>query len=1007
MSTRRLTRSTTHLISSLAVEGGASSSSEYSYSYRGGLDGTSDTPGTSTIPTPAAEMSSKALGKKPATRNRVDAAQRARELRESKYALNPKRKRGDDSESEPSEEDSDGDGMTDDVLNSASHRLGKHREQEKRQRADRRAANKKKQANAPGSSRAASTKKKTRREAVADSDAFDTDDEELPSETDWKVPGPSTRPARLPSAREAKSSAKKAIVATFSPSVKPAVRRGKARMLPPTVPGTSDSDFQEDSERDATSESTDAEVKVEPVDEEDTSRGPVDPVNPSTPSSNLTVPARFIALRQARAALARGGRRPRPRRAASPNQLPDLNGSDSEEFAALMMDLPDAARRYERIRRKLKKHHPEVRNLWETLTAMPVIPKVRAPQPASISRSLKSFQLEGLHWMIEQEKTQWKGGLLGDEMGMGKTIQAVSLIMSDHPTQNPSLVVVPPVAMMQWRKEINEYTNGSLKVLLYHGVAVKKMSLADIKSHNVIITSYSTLESAYRKQIQGIKRKSSDEEPPKKKQKKAPPKGGPSPFHAIHFHRVILDEAHSIKTRSSSTAKACIELQTDFRWCLSGTPLQNRIGELFSLLRFLRVRPFASYMCVKCDCNHLHWDIDSASAACRTCKHRGFDHVSLFNVELLKPIVEFAGEPRGEEAFRKLHSLLDRIMLRRVKSDYMADMELPPKYVGVHSQFFGTVERDFASSIMSNTTRQFDTYVAQGVMLNNYANIFGLIMQMRQVADHPDMILRKKGEGGQNVLVCCICDDPAEEAIRSVCRHDFCRACAKTYVRSFSERGEDPGCPSCHIPLSIDLEQEAREQDELALKKTSIINRIQMEKWTSSTKIEMLLMELLQLRSSKRTTKSIIFSQFTSMLQLVEWRLRRAGFNTVMLDGSMTPAQRQSSIDYFMKNYDVEVFLVSLKAGGVALNLTEASQVYIVDPWWNPAAEWQSADRCHRIGQTRPCRITRLVIEDSVESRMVLLQEKKTNMIHGTINADESAMQNLSAADMEFLFRGT
>jgi DNA repair protein RAD16 len=105
-----------------------------------------------------------------------------------------------------------------------------------------------------------------------------------------------------------------------------------------------------------------------------------------------------------------------------------------------------------------------------------------------------------------------------------------------------------------------------------------------------------------------------------------------------------------------------------------------------------------------------------------------------------------------------------------------------------------------------------------------------------------------------------------------------------------------------------------------------------MSEWTSSTKIELLVYELYKLRSSKRTTKSIVFSQFTSMLQLVEWRLRRAGFTTVMLDGSMTPVQRQRSIDYFMNNTNVEVFLVSLKAGGVALNLTEASRVFIVDP---------------------------------------------------------------------------
>lgn len=94
----------------------------------------------------------------------------------------------------------------------------------------------------------------------------------------------------------------------------------------------------------------------------------------------------------------------------------------------------------------------------------------------------------------------------------------------------------------------------------------------------------------------------------------------------------------------------------------------------------------------------------------------------------------------------------------------------------------------------------------------------------------------------------------------------------------------------------------------------------------------MLVYDLYKLRSSKSTLKTIVFSQFTSMLQLVEWRLRRAGFSTVLLDGSMTPIQRQRSIDYFMNNVQVEVFLVSLKAGGVALNLTEASRVFIIDP---------------------------------------------------------------------------
>ncbi|KAE8394783.1 SNF2 family N-terminal domain-containing protein [Aspergillus alliaceus] len=648
-----------------------------------------------------------------------------------------------------------------------------------------------------------------------------------------------------------------------------------------------------------------------------------------------------------------------------------------------------------RERKKLENQHPLITTMWDELRNSPPVIPVAADQPPGISRNLKSFQLEGLNWMMQQERSQYKGGLLGDEMGMGKTIQAVSLLMSDYPVGQPSLVVVPPVALMQWQSEIKEYTNGQLKVLVYHNSnsKVKSLSEKDLQAYDVIMISYSGLESIHRKEWKGWNRGDGIVKED-------------SIIHSIHYHRLILDEAHSIKQRTTSVARACFALKANYKWCLSGTPVQNRIGEFFSLLRFLEVRPFACYFCKQCKCQELHWSQD-AEKRCTHCKHSGFSHVSIFNQEILNPIAESNNPEARKEALSKLRLITDRIMLRRLKRDHTASMELPPKLVVLNNEFFGEIERDFSRSIMTNSARQFDTYVSRGVMLNNYANIFGLIMQMRQVANHPDLILKKHAENGQNVLVCSICDEPAEEAIRSRCRHEFCRRCAKDYVQSF-DADSVVDCPRCHIPLSIDFEQPDIEQEEEHIKKNSIINRIRMENWTSSTKIEMLVYELYKLRSKKQTHKSIVFSQFTSMLQLVEWRLRRAGFNTVMLDGTMTPAQRQKSIDFFMKNVDVEVFLVSLKAGGVALNLTEASRVFIIDPWWNPAAEWQSADRCHRIGQRRPCVITRLCIEDSVESRIVLLQEKKANLINGTINKDQGeALEKLTPEDMQFLFRGS
>lgn len=572
-------------------------------------------------------------------------------------------------------------------------------------------------------------------------------------------------------------------------------------------------------------------------------------------------------------------------------------------------------------RERAEQQHPKLRTMWDDLKKIPVLEVQKAEQPASISRRLKPFQLEGLSWMIRQEQTHYKGGLLGDEMGMGKTIQAVSLIMSDYPAKQPTLVCVPPVALMQWSNEIREYTDNKLKVLVYHGTNAKckKMSIKELKSYDVIMVSYNSLESLHRKETKGWSR---GEDIIKEA----------SSLHAIHYHRLILDEAHSIKSRTTGVAKACFALTSNYKWCLSGTPVQNRIGEFFSLLRFLEVRPFADYFCRSCDCEKLHWATDD-DHMCVACNHGASEHISVFNQELLNPITGDDPELR-EEALSKLHLITARIMLRRMKRDHTNSMELPMKDIIIHNEFFSEVERDFSTSIMSNSNRKFDTYVAQGVMLNNYANIFGLIMQMRQVANHPDLLLKKNAaEGSGNVFVCNICDEPAEDAVRSHCRHEFCRACIKDFMDTCEASGTEADCPRCHIALSIDFEQPELEQDEDSVKKTSIINRIKMENWTSSTKIEMLVYDLYKLRSKKQTLKSIVFSQFTSMLQLIEWRLRRAGFNTVMLDGSMTPAQRQKSIDHFMTNPDVEVFLVSLKAGGVALNLTEASRVFIVDPY--------------------------------------------------------------------------
>ena len=664
---------------------------------------------------------------------------------------------------------------------------------------------------------------------------------------------------------------------------------------------------------------------------------------------------------------------------------------------------------FERRTNRLYESHPELRDVFPRLEERTAKKVERAEQPENMAVTLLNFQLEGLSWMLRQEEAnEYKGGILADEMGMGKTIQMLSLMMNDT-TKGPNLVVAPTVALMQWKSEIETHTNNFLKVGLFHSASRAK-SLSELDGFDVILTSYAVVESCYRKERYGFT----------KKAKKVKEK---SILHQKKFYRVILDEAHNIKDRTSSTAKACDYLNCEKRWCLSGTPLQNRIGELYSLIRFLDISPFCEYFCTKCPCTSKEWNFPDYRV-CAQCGHAPMLHMNFFNHFMLKNIQKYGLQFEGEESFHRIQLLLRQIMIRRTKVERADDLGLPPKIVEIRRDFFNPEEKDLYQSLYSNSKRQFDDYVSEGVVLNNYANIFTLITRMRQLADHPDLVLKrmkvpgKKGGPGSHkgngldmevlpgVIICQLCDDEAEEPIESKCHHKFCRICISEYVESFNGDTTKLKCPVCHIGLSIDLEAAAIEMDLGAVEKSSIVNRIDMGgSWKSSTKVEALMEELYKSRSDRVTTKSIVFSQFTSMLDLVEWRLKRAGFETVKLQGSMTPTQRQSTIKYFLETPSVEVFLVSLKAGGVALNLVEANQVFILDSWWNPSLDTgQAADRIHRIGQHRPIRIVKLVIEDSIESRIIELQEKKANMVKATLDKDERAANQLSAADMQFLF---
>ncbi|KAG8989917.1 DNA repair protein rad16, partial [Tulasnella sp. 427] len=222
----------------------------------------------------------------------------------------------------------------------------------------------------------------------------------------------------------------------------------------------------------------------------------------------------------------------------------------------------------ERTNVLLRVHHPELRDVWGDLerAVKPATPE-KAEQPKDLKANLLPFQQESLFWMRKQERGIWKGGCLADEMGMGKTIQTLALLSSDR--TKPNLIVAPTVAIMQWKNEIDLHTQG-FKVVIYHGQARTKDS-DELGKADVVLTTYAVLESVFRKQHSGFTRKGVI-----MKEK--------SILHQLHWRRIVLDEAHNIKERSCNTAKAAFELKSDFKWCLSGTPLQNRVGELYSLV---------------------------------------------------------------------------------------------------------------------------------------------------------------------------------------------------------------------------------------------------------------------------------------------------------------------------------------------------------------------------------------------------------------------------------------
>lgn len=339
-----------------------------------------------------------------------------------------------------------------------------------------------------------------------------------------------------------------------------------------------------------------------------------------------------------------------------------------------------------------EKERDAIRNLLDVPDVdIPVWDRQR--EPIALRHKLMAHQHVGLTWLINQEKSPHKGGILADDMGLGKTIQALALILCRPPqdgTRKTTLIVVPTSLLRQWEREIDDKVKPGhkLKTVIFHGMKKRNMTVAKLLSHDVVLTTYGTLAHEWKQLYE----------------KRTPGCAVLLASHAI-FHRVILDEAHNIKNRNSQSSQAVDRLRATYRLCMTGTPLMNRLDELYPLMRFLHIEPY-----------HV-WE-----------KFRQ-------NLTAYK-----GGEAR---AMKQLHVLLGRILLRRTEKtmvDGQPILTLPELTVETVKAEFDTDQLDYYKSLEQRSRLRMNRFLKEGTVTRHYWYILLLILRLRQCCCHPYLL---------------------------------------------------------------------------------------------------------------------------------------------------------------------------------------------------------------------------------------------------------------------------
>lgn len=468
--------------------------------------------------------------------------------------------------------------------------------------------------------------------------------------------------------------------------------------------------------------------------------------------------------------------------------------------------------------------------------------------PAGLKVELRPYQRQGLSW-LQFLREYALGGILADDMGLGKTLQTLAHLQLEKEAgrlDRPALVIAPTSVLGNWRAEAKRFAPG-LKVLTLHGSG-RKAEFGRIPEHDVVLSTYPLLP----RDVDTLREH--------------------------EFHLLVLDEAQNIKNAKSAAAKAAGALKARHRLALTGTPLENHLGELWSQFNFLTP---------------------------------GLLHDEKTFRELYRTPIEKQGDRARQVA---LAARVKPFILRREKRDVAT--ELPPKTeIPVRVTLDGD-QRDLYETVrVTMLERVREELDARGLARSSIA-ILDALLKLRQAATDPRLVKL--------------------EAARKV---------------------------------------------------------------EGSAKLEWLMANLPQMVEEGR--RILIFSQFATLLGMLEAPLTELGIPYAKLTGQTK--DRAGPIARFQDG-EAHVFLISLKAGGVGLNLTAADTVIHLDPWWNPAAENQATDRAYRIGQDKPVFVYKLIAAGSVEERILDLQARKAALAQGVLDGGLTSATQLTTGDLNVLF---